>query len=263
MSSWATWIESLGTLGTVLQIIGINIVLSGDNAVVIALACRGLPDNRKRMGMVLGAGVAIGLRLVFIFIVQQLLAVPLLKFVGALLLFWIAVKLLTEEEGDAHNKIGETDQLWHAIRTIAIADVVMSFDNVIAVVAAAKGSFWLIVFGIGISVPLIIFGATLVMWLIERFPLFIWIGAALLGWIAGEMLVDDRLILQWLAGNASLVTSVPVTIENPVGLKPTGLLHYTAAIVGTIFVVALGYLLRRRAERAHEVTVEKAERLVP
>jgi YjbE family integral membrane protein len=171
MSSWATWIESLGTLGTVLQIIGINIVLSGDNAVVIALACRGMPDNRKRMGMVLAAGAVIGLRLIFIFIVQHLLAVRLLKFAGALLVFWIAVKLLTEEEGDAHSKIGATDQLWHAIRTVAIADVVMSFDNVIAVVAAAKGSFWLIVFGIGISVPLIIFGATLVMLLIERFPI--------------------------------------------------------------------------------------------
>ena len=144
MSSWATWIESLGTLGTVLQIIGINIVLSGDNAVVIALACRGMPDNRKRMGMVLAAGAVIGLRLIFISIVQHLLAVRLLKFAGALLVFWIAVKLLTEEEGDAHSKIGATDQLWHAIRTIAIADVVMSFDNVIAVVAAAKGSFWLI-----------------------------------------------------------------------------------------------------------------------
>ena len=258
MSDWTIWIQSLGTLGLVLQIIGINIVLSGDNAVVIALACRGLPDNRKRMGMILGAGVAIGLRLVFIFIVQQLLAVPLLKFVGGLLLFWIAVKLVTEEEGDAHNKIGETDQLWHAIRTIAIADVVMSFDNVIAVVAAAKGEWWLIVFGIGISVPLIIFGATLVMWLIERFPLFIWIGAALLGWIAGEMLVDDRLILQTLAGNPNLVTSVPVTMDNPVGLKPSGLMHYGAAVLGTIAVVALGYLLRRRTERAaHEVSAEK------
>jgi YjbE family integral membrane protein len=256
MNDWATWIQSLGTLGLVLQIIGINIVLSGDNAVVIALACRGLPDNRKRMGMVLGAGVAIGLRLIFIFIVQQLLAVPLLKFAGSLLLFWIAVKLLTDEEGDAHNKIAETDQLWHAIRTIAIADVVMSFDNVIAVVAAAKGSFWLIVFGIGISVPLIIFGATLVMWLIERFPIFIWVGAALLGWIAGEMMVDDRMILQTLAGTPGLVTSVPVTLENPVGLKPSGVLHYTAAVIGTIVVVALGYLLRRRADRAHEVEVK-------
>jgi YjbE family integral membrane protein len=258
MGNWAAWIDSLGTLGTVLQIIGINIVLSGDNAVVIALACRGLPDNRKRMGMVLGAGVAIGLRLVFIFIVQLLLAVPLLKFFGALLLFWIAIKLVTEDEGDAHGKIGATDQLWHAIKTIAIADVVMSFDNVIAVVAAAKGSFWLIVFGIGISVPLIIFGATLVMWLIERFPIFIWIGAALLGWIAGEMLVDDRLILQMLQDNPSLVTSVPVAIENPVGLKPSGLLHYGAAAIGTIFVVAAGYLLRRRhPEHPHEVEVEK------
>jgi YjbE family integral membrane protein len=257
MSSWASWIESLGFLGLVLQIIGINIVLSGDNAVVIALACRGLPDNRKRMGMILGAGVAIGLRLIFIFIVQQLLAVPLLKFVGGLLLFWIAVKLLTEEEGEAHSKIGATDQLWHAIRTIAVADVVMSFDNVIAVVAAAKGSWLLVIFGIGISVPLIIFGATLVMWLIERFPLFIWIGAALLGWIAGEMLVDDRLVLQTLAGNPSLVTSVPVTLDNPVGLKPSGALHYTAAVLGTAAVVALGYLLRRRAERhAEEIEVE-------
>jgi YjbE family integral membrane protein len=257
MSEWASWVESLGFLGLVLQIIGINIVLSGDNAVVIALACRGLPDNRKRMGMILGAGVAIGLRLIFIFIVQQLLAVPLLKFVGGLLLFWIAVKLLTEEEGEAHSKIGATDQLWHAIRTIAVADVVMSFDNVIAVVAAAKGSWLLVVFGIGISVPLIIFGATLVMWLIERFPLFIWIGAALLGWIAGEMLVDDRLVLQTLAGNPGLVTSVPVTLENPVGLKPSGFLHYTAAILGTLAVIALGYLLRRRTERAaHEVEVE-------
>jgi YjbE family integral membrane protein len=257
MSNWASWIESLGFLGLVLQIIGINIVLSGDNAVVIALACRGLPDNRKRMGMILGAGVAIGLRLIFIFIVQQLLAVPLLKFVGGLLLFWIAVKLLTEEEGEAHSKIGATDQLWHAIRTIAVADVVMSFDNVIAVVAAAKGSWLLIIFGIGISVPLIIFGATLVMWLIERFPLFIWIGAALLGWIAGEMLVDDRLVLQTLAGNPGLVTSVPVTLDNPVGLKPSGALHYTAAVLGTAAVVGLGYLLRRRAERhAEEIEVE-------
>jgi YjbE family integral membrane protein len=252
MSDAASWIQSLGTLGLVLQIIGINIVLSGDNAVIIALACRGLPDNRKRMGMVLAAGVAIGLRLIFIFIVQQLLAIPFLKLVGALLLFWIAVKLMTEEEGEAHGRIGETDQLWHAIRTIAIADVVMSFDNVIAVVAAAKGSWWLIVFGIGISVPLVIFGATLVMWLIERFPLFIWIGAALLGWIAGEMLVDERVVLQALAGNPQLVTSVPVTLENPAGLKPSGLLHYGAAALGAVIVVVLGHFPRRRAHLAAE-----------
>ena len=252
MSDWLTWINSMGTLGAVLQIIGINIVLSGDNAVVIALACRGL-GKRRQMGMIVGAGVAIGLRLIFIFIVQQLLAIPLLKFVGGILLFWIAVKLVTEEEGGAHDKIGETDQLWHAVRTIAIADVVMSFDNVIAVVAAAKGEWWLIIFGIGISVPLIIFGATLVMWLIERFPIFVWIGAALLGWIAGEMMVDDRLILQALSGSSALVTSVPVTLENPVGLKPSGLLHYSAAALGVLVVVGLGYLLKRRAEQEHRV----------
>jgi YjbE family integral membrane protein len=255
MGGWSAWIESLGTLGLVLQIIGINIVLSGDNAVVIALACRGLPDNRKRIGMVLGAGVAVGLRLIFIFIVAQLLAIPFLKLFGALLLFWIATKLVSEEGEDAHNKIAESDQLWHAIRTIAVADVVMSFDNVIAVVAAARGSWILIVFGIGISVPLIIFGATLVMWLLERFPVFIWIGAALLGWIAGEMLVDERVVLQALSGNPQLVTSVPVSIENPAGLKPLAALHYSAAAVGALFVVLLGYLLRRRtAHVAEEVS---------
>jgi YjbE family integral membrane protein len=253
MSDWSTWINSLGTFGAVLQIIGINIVLSGDNAVVIALACRGLPEKRRQMGMILGAGVAIGLRLIFIFIVQLLLAIPLLKFVGGVLLLWIAVKLVTEEEGEGHGKIGETDQLWHAIRTIAIADVVMSFDNVIAVVAAAKGSWLLIVFGIGISVPLIIFGATMVMWLIERFPLFVWIGAALLGWVAGEMMADDRVILQWLAGMPALVVSVPVSDLHPAGLVPSPLLHYTAASVATILVVVLGYALKRRSQREHHV----------
>ena len=237
----------------VLQIIWINIILSGDNAVVIALACRGLPPNRQRMGMVLGAGVAVALRIVFTVAIVYLLATPFLKIAGSLLLFWIAVKLLVEDEADAEGKIAETDRLWHAVRTIAIADVVMSFDNVIAVVAAAKGSWLLIIFGIGISVPLIIFGATLVMWLFERFPIFVWIGAALLGWIAGEMMVDDRMILQWLAGNAALVTTVPVTFENPVGLKPSGLLHYSAATLGVIVVVGLGFLLKRRNERAHHV----------
>jgi YjbE family integral membrane protein len=252
MGDWAAWIESLGTLGLVVQIMGINIVLSGDNAVVIALACRGLPDHRKRMGMVLGAAVAVGLRLLFIFVVAQLLAVPYLRLLGALLLIWIAVKLITEEGEEAHRKIAETDRLWHAIRTIAIADVVMSFDNVIAVVAAAKGSWLLVIFGIGISVPLIVFGATLVMWLLERFPIFIWVGAALLGWIAGEMVAEERMVLQALSGRPELVASVPASVEHPSGLEPSDVLHHTAAAVVALIVVVLGYVLRRRTEHAAE-----------
>jgi YjbE family integral membrane protein len=244
--------DPLHILSAILSIVVIDLVLSGDNAVVIALACRGLPDNRKRIGMVLGAAVAVGLRLLFILVVAQLLVIPFLRLFGALLLFWIAVKLVTEEGDEAQSKIAETDQLWHAIRTIAIADVVMSFDNVIAVVAAAKGSWLLVAFGIGISVPLIVFGATLVMWLLERFPVFIWIGAALLGWIAGEMLAEERMVLQALSGRPELVTSVPASVEHPSGLRPSDVLHHTAAALGAFVVVVLGYVLKRRSEHVAE-----------
>ena len=217
----------------ILQIVWVNIILSGDNAVVIALACRGLPDNRKRIGMVAGASVAVGLRIIFTFIVASLLTTPFLKIVGSLPLFWIAVKLLIEEEDDAEGKIAETDRLWHAIRTIAIADAVMSLDNVLAIAAVAQGSWFLMVLGLAISIPLVIVGATLIMSLIERFPIFVWLGAGLLGWVAGEMLISDPWVVQQF-GEATVHRY-----------------EYVAAGVGALLVVGLGYALRRRM-REHD-----------
>jgi predicted tellurium resistance membrane protein TerC len=160
------------------------------------------------------------------------------------------VKLLIEDEEDAEGKIAETDRLWHAVRTIAIADMVMSLDNVLAIAAVAQGSIFLLVLGLAISIPLIVAGAALIMTLLERFPIFVWLGAALLGWVAGEMLVGDPMVLRALADHPQLVMKVPVTNENPLGLVPSALMHYTAAILGVIVVVGLGYLLRRRMHAA-------------
>ena len=216
----------------ILQIIWINIILSGDNAVVIALACRGLPPERQRVGMIAGAGVAVGLRIVFTLLVASLLSTPFLKIAGSLLLFWIAVKLLVENEEDAEGKIQPSERLWHAIRTIAIADAVMSLDNVLAIAAVAQGSWFLLVLGLAISIPLVIVGASLIMTLIERFPIFVWLGAGLLGWVAGEMLVSDP----WLVGQLGEATAH--RLEMPV------------AALGALVVVGLGYLLRRRLQAA-------------
>lgn len=236
------------------QIIWIDILLSGDNAVVIALACRGLPEKQRKIGIMLGAGAAVGLRILFALVITYLLAVPFLKVIGGLLLFWIAVKLIVGEEdhGGGHGNIAETDNLWRAVRTIAIADAVMSLDNVIAIAAAAHGNVWLFVFGLALTIPLIVFGSTLILSMIERFPVIVWAGAALLGWIAGEMILADPVVLrQLLAWGTGLVTSVEVTQTYPVGLKPVAVAHYGSAVVGAAIVLAIGWhLRRRRAEQA-------------
>ncbi len=232
--------EDFGPLALkILQIIWINIILSGDNAVVIALACRGLPANRQRMGMILGAGVAVLLRIIFTVGVVYLLATPFLKIAGSLLLFWIAVKLLVEDEEEQEGKIAETDRLWHAVRTIAIADMVMSLDNVLAIAAVAKDSIFLLILGLAISIPLIVAGAALIMALLARFPIFVWAGAGLLGWVAGEMLITDP----WL--DQQIGTALAHRLEIPM------------AILGAIIVIALGYVLRRRAAQQHAMEVEK------
>jgi YjbE family integral membrane protein len=173
----------------ILQIIWIDLLLSGDNAVVIALACRSLPGRQKYIGMILGAGAAVGLRLIFTVIVLSLMAIAWLKIVSGLLLIYIAVQLITDD-ANAHEG-PESTNLWHAIRMIVIADAIMSLDNVIAVAAAARGSFALIIFGLALSIPLIIFTSQLFITLIERFPALVWAGAALLGWIAGELMLTD------------------------------------------------------------------------
>ena len=174
----------------VLQIILIDILLGGDNAVVIALACRKLPDEQRKKGIFWGVAGAIGLRIVLIFFALQLLAIPWLKIVGALLLFWIGVKLLMPEE-DAHGEVAAATNLAGAIKTIIVADAVMSLDNVIAVAGAANGSMLLVVFGILVSIPIVVWGSQLVLKLMDRYPIVITAGGALLGWIGGGMMVSD------------------------------------------------------------------------
>jgi YjbE family integral membrane protein len=210
-----------------LQIIWINIILSGDNAVVIALACRGLPHDKQRTGMVLGAFVAIGLRIVFTLLVATLLSTPFLKLIGGCLLLWIAVKLTQgEEDSEGHVKAAET--LWPAVRTIAVADAVMSLDNVLAIAAVAKDSMILLVIGLVISIPLIIGGAALVMKLLERFPILVWAGAGLLGWVAGEMLITDP----WLVDRFG-----EVRIHQ---------LEFPAAALCAAIVLAISYGMKKR-----------------
>ena len=215
---------------SVLQIIAIDILLGGDNAVVIALACRKLPAHQRNKGIAWGVVGAIALRIVLIFFALQLLALPFLKVVGALLLLWIGVKLMQPEDDDGHGNIEGSTHLMGAIKTIVVADAVMSLDNVIAVAGAAKGDLGLVVFGIVVSSPIIVWGSKFVLKLMDRFPAVITLGAALLGWIAGGMVVGD-------------VTLQPLLQGLP------GWLHYLTSVVGAVFVVTLGGWLARRRTR--------------
>ena len=212
-----------------LQIIAIDIVLGGDNAVVIALACRRLPERQRNLGIFWDVFGAIGLRVVLIFFALYLLAVPYLKVVGAALLVWIGIKLLQPEDG-GEGDVESTTNLWAAIKTILIADLVMSLDNVIAV-AAAKGNITLLILGLAISIPLIVFGSTLILKLMQRFPAIITLGAALLGYIAGEMLVSDPLVSDWIDIHAHIL----------IVLMPVG---------GALFIVADGAWLNATRNRA-------------
>ena len=222
------------------KIIGVNVVLSGDNAVVIALAARSLPAHQQKKAIFWGAGAAIVMRIVLTIFAVQLLTLPWLKLVGSLLLFWIGVKLLVEEEGG--DNIESSDNLMAAIKTILIADLVMSLDNVIAVAAAAGGSMTLLILGLGISIPLVIFGATLLLNLMERYPIIITIGAALIGMVAGEMLVTDIALKDWQAG-------LGMTFGEDGKPRIGGLsLELIAGAVGAVFVVAYGKWLSGRAE---------------
>jgi YjbE family integral membrane protein len=210
-----------------LKIIGVNIVLSGDNAVVIALAARSLPPRQQKLAILWGSGAAIVMRIVLTLFAVKLLQLEWLKLIGSVLLLWIGVKLLVPEHGD--DDMSASDNLMQAIKTILIADLVMSLDNVIAVAAAAGGSVVLLVLGLAISIPLVIFGATLLVKAMERFPIIIVIGAALIGFVAGEMAWDDGAIAAW-------------TSPYPASMK------YVCAIIGAVFVVVVGKLIARRAE---------------
>lgn len=210
--------ELTSLLLKIAEIMWINVLLSGDNAVVIALACRGLPEDKRKTGILLGAGAAIALRIVFTLVVVQLLALPYVKLVSGVLLFWIAIKLIIDD--DAHAKVETSATIWKAVRTIAIADAIMSLDNVVAIAAVAQGSMMLIIIGLLISIPLIIFGSTMVLALINRFPAIVWLGSAMLGWVAAELLLSDPWIMQLLgdmfhkaepwAGAAGAVVTVAI-----------------------------------------------------
>ena len=216
----------------VLQIIAIDIMLGGDNAVVIALACRKLPIEQRNKGIFWGVVGAILLRVVMIFFALQLLAVPYLKIVGGLLLLWIGVKLLIPEHDEGHEGIDGGTTLMAAIKTIVVADAVMSLDNVIAVAGASHGSMVLVTFGILVSIPIVVWGSKLVLALMDRFPMVITLGAALLGWIAGGMLLTDKALPDGFA-------------------QSLGSWHYLLSAVGAVLVVLLGkWLASRRPARA-------------
>ena len=211
-----------------LEIIVINILLSGDNAVVIALACRNLPEKQRRWGIFWGAAGAIVLRIVLTIFAVSLLTLPWLKIIGAVLLLWIGVKLIADESGEGGHEIQATDQLYAAVRTVIIADLVMSLDNVIGVAAAAKGSLTLLIFGLVLSIPLVIVGSQLIMKAIERFPILIVAGGGLLGYVAGEMAVTDTAIADWINANAHW-------------------LHWGLPVAGIVLVVGVARLLQARA----------------
>lgn len=184
----------------VLQIIAIDIVLSGDNAVVIALACRNLPPAQRRQGILWGVAGAVGLRVVLTAFAAGLLGFPWLKLVGGVLLLWIAVKLLLPEEAEG-PEIEAPQQLWAAVKTIIVADFIMSLDNVIAVAAASRDSILLLLFGLAVSIPLIIWSSQIVLRLMERHPIIVTLGAGLLGYVAGGMLVSDVVVKAWVQAN--------------------------------------------------------------
>ena len=217
-----------------LQIIGVNIVLSGDNAVVIALAARGLPEQQRKQAVLIGSAAAVALRIVLTIVAVELLRLPYLKLVGAALLLYIGIQLLVPEQEESGEGKGAGSGMMVAVRTILLADLVMSVDNVIAVAAAAKGSLLLLTVGLLISIPLVIFGSTLLMRVMDRIPIIVTIGAALLGWVAGEMAVTDPAVVEWIDTHAHW-------------------LQFALPALGALIVVVVGKGLAARAEaRADE-----------
>ncbi|MGE5730843.1 MAG: TerC family protein [Gemmatimonas sp.] len=216
-----------------LEIVVINILLSGDNAVVIALACRNLPARQRILGIFWGVIGAVVLRIILTFFATRLLTMPWLQLIGAVLLLWIGVKLIAEEEGGEPN-VAASDRLLAAVKTVIVADLVMSLDNVIGVAAAAKGSLLLLIFGLAVSIPLVVAGSQIIMKLIARVPLLVQAGGGLLGWIAGEIATTDVVVKPWIDATA-----------------PD--LHWIAPVAGAGFVIVGGWLLarQRRHGRRH------------
>ena len=217
----------------IVSIVLIDIVLAGDNAVVIALAVRQLPPRQRLLGIMLGSAVAVALRVVLTFFAAQLLAMNYIKIVGGALVFWIAVKLLRDNAGE-HELSGKSAAgIWSAVWLILVADITMSIDNVLAVAAASKGSFALLLFGLGLSIPLVVFTSNLLSKLMDRYPIIVWIGAAILGKVGGEMIVTDHLFF-------------------PLPSQPDPWLVHSVGLVAAGVVVAIGWMARRRRRRERQ-----------
>jgi YjbE family integral membrane protein len=224
------------------QIIMIDILLGGDNAVVIALACRRLPPKQRRLGILWGTAGAIVLRIILIFFALTLLSVPFLKIIGAALLVWIGIKLLLPETDDKHSKLQSSERLLAAIKTVIVADFVMSLDNVIAIAGVAEGAggghkMLLVIFGLLVSIPIIVWGSQMVVRLMDRFPVVVTLGGMLLGWIAGEMAMTDP-VLQSFATKHLGIIQISQTI------------NYAAGIFGALFVLCMGKILIYQKNKA-------------
>lgn len=219
-----------------LRIVVINVLLSGDNAVVIALACRNLPHRQRLWGTVIGAGVAVVLLVVFAGLVARLMELPYLKAAGGVALFYIAAKLLLPEERD-ETEVQVEAHLWRAVRIVVVADIIMSLDNIIAVATAAQGNWMLLAIGLAVSVPIIIAGAALIMALLDRLPILVWLGAALLGWVAAEAIVTDKAIAPALAA--------------AFGECFAANLQWAACAAGAVLVLVAGALWRRVLAKKH------------
>ena len=246
------------------KIIWINILLSGDNALVIAMACRGLHGKHRLWGMVIGAGVAVVLLIAFTGIVATLMSLPYLKLVGGLALLVIAAKLLVPEDESEEVEAGTT--LWHAVRIVVIADIIMSLDNVIAVAAAANGQLSLLILGLTVSIPMIIAGAALIMLVLDRFPVLVWIGAMLLGWITGDVIasdpVDQALLHEALSGQMVFSIDATSAIFGVSHLSFDGdLMDLVASALGAILVLVVGSIWRSRKlrESARVASLQAAE----
>jgi YjbE family integral membrane protein len=238
------------------KIIWINVLLSGDNALVIAMACRGLQPRQRLWGMVIGAGIAVVLLIAFTGVVATLMVLPYLKLVGGLALSVIAAKLLVPEDGGDDVTAGTT--LWHAVRIVVIADIVMSLDNVIAVAAAANGELSLLILGLAISIPMIIAGAALIMMVLDRFPILVWLGATLLGWIAGDVIATDPAIhpflLRLLDGQIALnldATSAIFGVSPHLSLDGE-LTEWLCSVLGAIAVLTAGSIWRKSKHHRDE-----------
>jgi YjbE family integral membrane protein len=250
----------------VAKIIWINVLLSGDNALVIAMACRGLAPRQRLWGMVIGAGIAVVLLIVFTGVVATLMVLPYLKLFGGLALLAIAAKLLVPEgEGD---DVTAGTSLWHAVRIVVIADIVMSLDNVIAVAAAANGQLSLLILGLAISIPMIIAGAALIMMVLDRFPILVWLGATLLGWIAGDVIATDPavhpILQQLLDGKIAFSLDATSTV---LGISPRlrldgDLVETVCAVLGAVAVLVAGSIWRRRKFRHVERSTPSARAAV-